>query len=1007
MNLNLKSKLLLLSIIPLLFVIFLSSVVLFELYSDKKNLSLTKDRILEAEAISKIIHSLQIERGLTAGLIASENLNEKDQDLIDAKKSSDRAIEDAKIVFSKITKNNNEGILNLLKDLKSRANEHLISLPAKDAKNYYTKNISYLIDFTKTIPAMMNDNENRNYIQAYTYLTSSKEYMGRTRAAFMDVFTTNKFLDDTFTSVKEYLKLYENDIENFKITVPKDILNFYGNNFKGEAVDETYKMIKTALAKKSSDNFNTLPSYWFERSSQTINLLKGVENELFNKVNSLINKKLSVVFYKIGSLLFFLIASCIVVTTMVIYTIRQILFSANTLEDKYSLSDKLLGQYKQTVDRSFIVSKTNPKGIITYVNDEFCKISGYSKEELIGKPHNIIRHPDTPKEFFKDMWHTIKHLKQPWIGEVKNKNKSGTSYWMKAIINPILDSDGNVVEYIGIRTDITQQKQITQYFEDQLKLSNKNFDYSIHLSKEYEKAMDTSTILSRTDKNGIITYANDKFLEISGYTLKDLIGKTHNIVSSLDTSSKTYNDIWQTIKNAKVWQGIIKNQTKHGKEFWTKTTIIPIKDLDGNIVEYLAVRHDITEIIEQRKEFEKKAITDPLTGCGNRFRLSQDMQKLENLSAAIFNIDNFRQINDFYGQKFGDLIIKSIANKIYAQLEEDENFKFYRLQGDEFIAIATNYSKEALIEKVKKILQIIKEKFVVENEEILISCSCGISFEDKEHLLSSANMALKIAKKSNADYLVYDETKSLNKMYEDNIHWAKKVSDAIKKENIITYYQPIVNNSTMVYEKHECLVRMRDNDKIISPFFFLEVAKQTRQYFDITKAVIYQSFEMFKDKDLEFSINLSVKDIIEVQMSDYILDMLERYGIGSKVVFEIVESESIENFEGVIHFINKVKKYGSKIAIDDFGTGYSNFEYLIKLRADFLKIDGSLIKNLDHDRNAYVVVSTIVEFSKKLGMKTIAEFVENEEIFNIVKDLGIDYSQGYYFSPPKEKLENY
>ncbi|MBS4069617.1 MAG: EAL domain-containing protein, partial [Sulfurimonas sp.] len=187
----------------------------------------------------------------------------------------------------------------------------------------------------------------------------------------------------------------------------------------------------------------------------------------------------------------------------------------------------------------------------------------------------------------------------------------------------------------------------------------------------------------------------------------------------------------------------------------------------------------------------------------------------------------------------------------------------------------------------------------------------------------------------------------------------------------------------------------------------LEVAKQTRQYFDITRAVIRQSFEMFKDKDVEFSINLSIKDILEIQMSEYILNMLERYNIGSRVVFEIVESESIENFEGVIHFINQVKKHNCKIAIDDFGTGYSNFEYLIKLKADFLKIDGSLIKNLDKDKNALVVVSTIVEFSKKLGMKTIAEFVENEEIFKIVKDLGIDYSQGYYFSAPKDILENY
>ena len=190
----------------------------------------------------------------------------------------------------------------------------------------------------------------------------------------------------------------------------------------------------------------------------------------------------------------------------------------------------------------------------------------------------------------------------------------------------------------------------------------------------------------------------------------------------------------------------------------------------------------------------------------------------------------------------------------------------------------------------------------------------------------------------------------------------------------------------------------------IAPFYFLDISKKTKKYFDITKLVIAQSFEMFKTNEIEFSINLSVMDIAEPQILDYIVMMLQRYSIGSRVVFEIVESEYIENFNIVTSFIDEVKKYGCKIAIDDFGTGYSNFEYLIKLKADYLKIDGSLIKNINTDYNAFLVVSTIVEFSKKLNMQTIAEFVENEEVFKIVQQLGIDYSQGYYFSTPKDKL---
>jgi len=1005
MKLDLKARLLFLLIVPLFFVILLSSMILLEIYDDKKNLEFTKHHILEAETISKVVHYMQIERGVTSGLIAAGKLDENDEALLEAKKNLNRAIAEARSIISKCTVcRNNVDTLSHLDKIRSRNNDNLLGLSTINARAYYTKNISFFLDLIKATPAQMDDMENRNYIQSYSYLSSAKEALGQTRAILVELFTSKEYLDEPFTAFKEDLRIYALETNNFKTTAPMDILNFYYDVYRGEAVDETFRMIHTAVKKRYEAELGIVPSYWFEKSTKTINLLKEVEDRLFSDVKTLINDKLDFTSYKLIALITFLVISAIVVTFLMVLIVRKILFSADNLEREYGNSQALLEQYKSTVDGTFIVSKTDAEGIITYVNEEFCKLSGYSKEELIGKSHNIMRHPDMKKEVFADLWHTIKDLKKTWVGDMKNLSKDGTSHWLRAIINPILDSDGNVVEYIGMRTDITQQKEIASYFEKQLKISTKNFDYSIHLSKEYEKAIDSSTILSRVDKYGNITYANDKFLEITEYKLEELVGKNQSVIGCSDSTTESYKEIWESVSKGNIWHGVIKNLTKSGRDFWAKTTIVPIKDLNDEIVEYLVIKFDITEIVEQRKEFERIAKTDPLTGCGNRFRLNYEMQELENISVAVFNIDNFRQINDFYGHQFGDMIIKSTANKIYDLFLQNENFRFYRLQGDEFIAIAIDYSRKELVEKVKKILAAIKEKFTIKDEEMLISCTCGISFEDKEHLLSTANMALNVAKKSNVDFLVYSEEISLNRQYENNITWTRKLSNALREKNIITYYQPIVNNLNLSYEKYECLVRMKDGQKVVSPFFFLDVAKQTRQYFDITKTVISQTFEMFKEKDVEFSINLSILDIVEPKISKYILSMLEKYDIGPRVVFEIVESEYMENFEGVMNFIGEVKKYNCKIAIDDFGTGYSNFEYLIKLKADYLKIDGSIIKNIDKDENAFLVVSTIVEFSKKLGMKTVAEFVESEEIFKIVKELGIDYSQGYYFSEPKEGI---
>jgi len=203
-------------------------------------------------------------------------------------------------------------------------------------------------------------------------------------------------------------------------------------------------------------------------------------------------------------------------------------------------------------------------------------------------------------------------------------------------------------------------------------------------------------------------------------------------------------------------------------------------------------------------------------------------------------------------------------------------------------------------------------------------------------------------------------------------------------------------------QKYEALVRLEDEEKLISPYFFLEISKKTKYYTSITKTMIKKTFEMFKDKNIEFSINLTIQDILNKQIKEFIVEMIQSYNIGDCVIFEIVESESIQNFQDVIGFINEVRRFGCKIAIDDFGTGYSNFEYLLKIKADYIKIDGSLIKNIDNDLDVQIVVSTIVDFAKKMGTKTVAEFVENKAIYEKIVELGVDYSQGYYFSAPQD-----
>jgi PAS domain S-box-containing protein len=267
-------------------------------------------------------------------------------------------------------------------------------------------------------------------------------------------------------------------------------------------------------------------------------------------------------------------------------------------------SQKLLQEYKDAVDRSSIVSKTDTKGHITFANEAFCAISGFSEEELLGQPHNIIRHPDMPKSAFESMWKTIQS-KRSWKGIVKNRKKNGDFYYVDTVISPILDARGKISEYIAIRKDITDIESVKESLRNELSLENLSFQDALQLSQEYKRAIDSSSILSRTDTRGNILYANEAFYELSGYTPGEIIGKTHAITRHPDNPKSLFRDIWKTIQNGEVWKGTLMNRAKSGAVYYVKTVIFPIKNAKDEIIEYMAIRSNVTDIIYLHREIEE------------------------------------------------------------------------------------------------------------------------------------------------------------------------------------------------------------------------------------------------------------------------------------------------------------------------------------------------------------------------------------------------------------------
>jgi PAS domain S-box-containing protein/diguanylate cyclase (GGDEF)-like protein len=530
----------------------------------------------------------------------------------------------------------------------------------------------------------------------------------------------------------------------------------------------------------------------------------------------------------------------------------------------------------------------------------------------------------------------------------------------------------------------------------------------------YKTAIDRSSIVSKTDDKGIITYVNKMFCDVSGYTKEELIGRSHNIIRHPDMPKEVFREMWEVLHAKKIWKGTVKNRKKDGSSYIVNATILPILDQNDTVLEYVAVRHNITELEESKEEIKKQR-TDLLTGLPNRNQLINDLKTAIKPIIFYLNIDDFSGFNDFYGSSIGDDVLLNIASKLQ-KIKEKKNFKLYKLQADQFILLFqedylsnTNFQLffEELIEEIEVEISTIN----LENQNrVSISITGGAAsyyaHDNYQKLILYSNIARKKAQQEHKKFLLFDHRMSKSEDYAQNIEWIRKIKEAIDEDRVVTYYQPILNNQTQEIVKYETLVRMLDKDgHPVSTWTFLEIAQKAKLYPQITKIVIDKAFKTFENlPNYEFSINLTIDDILSKETSSYICDKLSNYSNSHNVIFEITESEEVNDYKMINDFVKRIKKHGVKIAIDDFGSGYANFEHIIGIDADFIKIDGSLIKNIATDRNARIITEAIISFSKKLGRKTITEYVSSEEIYEIVKDLGADYSQGFYFGAPSPEL---
>jgi diguanylate cyclase (GGDEF)-like protein len=455
--------------------------------------------------------------------------------------------------------------------------------------------------------------------------------------------------------------------------------------------------------------------------------------------------------------------------------------------------------------------------------------------------------------------------------------------------------------------------------------------------------------------------------------------------------------MWNTLLREKHWSSEIWNRRKNGDIFPAWVSISAIMDENKKIQNYLAIFTDLTALRESQEQSLRLAYYDQLTGLPNRQKIVADMDERNPSVCVIFNIDDFKEINDFYGIETGDQILNQVGHWFSKM-----NFSPYRISGDEFaILLYENFTWSDLHNRIKALMSLLEEKvFLVRNETINIRMTVGAAIGNSK-LLTRADIALNRAKKGKSSIALYAEHENIEETYRSNMRMSAMIRIALAQKRIVCHYQPIVNLITGKIEKYETLVRMMDSEhNLISPASFLSIAKKAKLYPQITIEVVNQACSLFSMRDEEFSINLSDSDIRDPHIVNEIIHTITKTKTASRIVFEILESEGIENYEEVVEFITTVKALGAKIAIDDFGTGFSSLAYLKHFEIDFLKIDISFIQQIEDNHKDREIVQTIVTLANAIGAKTIVEGIERLSQYEILKTMGATYAQGFYFDKP-------
>ncbi len=641
-------------------------------------------------------------------------------------------------------------------------------------------------------------------------------------------------------------------------------------------------------------------------------------------------------------------------------------------------------------------------------NAVFARNSGAaSPEELIGKDDGQLRWRDHAETYRHDDRSVIASG-IPKLGyEESQTTPDEQLVWTRKSKVPLRNKHEEIIGVLGISEDITEQK--------------KAYDSMLLASTIYESSSEAIMI---TDENNRIIQINPAFTRMTGYEAKDIVDKNPSIFRSEYQDEVFYRNMWSELMQKDHWQGEVWDRKKDGSIHAKWVTMNIIRNLDGRVNFHVAQFSDITEKKQKDALIIRQANYDQLTQLPNRNlfkeRLQQDMKQVlrnkQSLALMFLDLDHFKDINDTFGHDRGDELLKAVGRRILDCVREVDTVA--RLGGDEFAVILSNVDDGKLAGNIAQdILQSLNNPFILEASpvEYHVSISIGIALYPRDgttldNLMKHADQALYAAKEERNRFSFF--TPTLQKIAIEKMVLMHDLRQAVKNNELLTYYQPIIDLSHGKVVKAEALLRWKHPRLgMVNPASFVPLAEQSGLIIEISEQVCDQSIQLIKQwyektgQILQVSINMSPVQFKQKNNFPFI-DFLYRSDLpGYCLNVEITEGLLLTDSPVVKERLLEFRNHGIEISIDDFGTGFSSLSYLKKFDIDYLKIDQSFIKQLTESDIDRALVEAIVVMARKLNIRTIAEGVEARKQEQLLMNFGCDYVQGFLYSKPVTAAE--